>query len=377
MDAIRTSAKLIDAKNDLVHIITELRRENSALNKKLSESEDETKRLVVNYSKEIKKKDAKIQQLEKDHCLFKDSSKNRLESAKSNFEQKELRYERELGTALRKCKRLENIEHLIEKENQELQQLRHSNHEANEKIKSLETKLQNIGEEHERDTKEITRNNLISKSKLMKAIEKEVADIRTKALVEAREDFEGGVLNIIENNKKMAFELKHKINMLEDLQRDKNQIEMILFKTKQNFKLSKDKEIEYINQIQCHCKEQTMLKKEMKKLQREIDKYKQQTEQEKMGHSASPNIDESTMGRKDVRNLESMLHKKNLELARIKSMAKQLLDQRSECEQLLCDSIAHVKKMIINEKRRAKTKTALVDMKVSNLIEKVFSKNIA
>jgi len=332
--------------------LADYREKNNFLNSQLQKAKDSLNTITIHYEANIDKRDKIIQKLRSelertksevshDINVAKAESKLQIQQMKDNHFM--------LETELR-----EDLE-IAQVELKELIHFRDMKIKAKEKMAELEQMVKLLEEKCTREKNEQEQRGLFELSKINKSCESRIFEIEKRARSKARNDFGIMVTKIIQDNKHLSNELQSQLSIVSSLQKEKCEAHKNIKQAHIEINIQKDKEGEYANQLHELLKEKKYLLARIEKLEQETERRKR--EYFKQNEESSAQMADTTQKWKhDQYHLKSILDRKDRELKQMKQLVKKVIDQRSDVEEFLSESLIHITDKIEKKRKSNNTK---------------------
>jgi hypothetical protein len=355
--AYKISRQLDQERIDfLAKRIEELLKGNNELRASSSRNEKDTHDIVLYFQREMEMKDDIIARLNEELIKRETQLKYEVEKMRTKFdEEKDEIIKRTDYTIVDLTQRLEKAE--ADLNSLVLYQQEKDKHEA--KVTALEKSLSDQRQEMFDSLDEQERKFLEENAKKLQEMDEQKLAFRELALKEAREAMGQEAKKILSENTRMYEELKFQNTITAELQGDKAKLEEELAKSKREFAIISDKEIEYAHQGYFKGKEIKALRERVEHLEKQqavnLERFKHKTKEIKA--TVHRELEEATL---DAAGLRRLLKIKNKELHRMKTLAATILSQRTETEQFFLESLHEVKSLIKNDRKRSHVETNIV-----------------
>lgn len=189
------------------------------------------------------------------------------------------------------------------------------------------------------------------KAHMLKDLEDQKAAFRNAALKEAREALDAETKKLAIENARFSEELKFHHTISREHQVEKTKLETSLVTAKREIALLTEKEEEYAKQLHLKSKEIKQLRERVEELEKlhmaSIEKFRQRTKD--MKTSMHKELENATL---DAAGLRRLIKIKNKELQHMKTLAATIIQQRSDVETFLLESLTEVQDIIRKERRK-------------------------
>lgn len=350
-----TAKELFNRQVDLQKIeflnnrMQHLQDENETLRVRHEKREQETHEFVSYFQKEIQTRDKQITKLTEELAGAKLSHALELEAT---LALKESEYQQMHQSFSSKEESFTEQVFFLKEELNQLEMFKDMKETVHNKMKGLETQLQQEKEQGHDHVRDLERKFLEEKARLQKEHEKRIEIVKQQAKEDARNGLDADTRKIVTDNRRMGEELRFQLQMTEELQKEKQDFEARAKKYYMEMQISKAKEDEYAAQAQRQVREIKQLRSTIKDLEKKMTEALAASERDKY-------VEVSKNGREleemalDVDGLRRLLRLKNKELRNLRRLAQTILDQRTDVEQFFIDALEHVKREIADERKRA------------------------
>ncbi|GAB9467953.1 hypothetical protein Gpo141_00005281 [Globisporangium polare] len=352
--AAPTAKELFNRQVDLQKIeflnnrMQHLQEENETLRARHEKREQETHEFVSYFQKEIQTRDKQITKLTEELAGAKLSHALELEAT---LALKESEYQQMHQSFSSKEESFTEQVFFLKEELNQLEMFKDMKETVHNKMKGLETQLQQEKEQGHDHVRDLERKFLEEKARLQKEHEKRIEIVKQQAKEDARNGLDADTRKIVTDNRRMGEELRFQLQMTEELQKEKQDFEARAKKYYMEMQISKAKEDEYAAQAQRQAREIKQLRSTIKDLEKKMTESLAASERDKY-------VEVSKNGREleemvlDVDGLRRLLRLKNKELRNLRRLAQTILDQRTDVEQFFIDALEYVKREIVDERKR-------------------------
>lgn len=325
-----------------------LQAENESLRERHEKREQETHEFVAYFQKEIQTRDKQITKLTEELASAKLSHALEMETT---LQSKEAEYQQMHASFSTKEESFTEQVFFLKDELNQLEMFKDMKETIHDKMKELETELQQEKAQAHDQVRALERKFLEEKARLQKEHEKKIEIVKQQAKEDARNGLDADTRKIVTDNRRMGEELRFQLQMTDELQQEKQFFEARAKKFGMEMQIAQAKESEYASQAQRQTREIKQLRASIKDLEKKMTESLAAIEREKY-------VEVSKNGREledmslDVDGLRRLLRLKNKELRNLRRLAQTILDQRTEVEQFFIDALALVKSEIQDERKR-------------------------
>lgn len=349
-----TAKELFNRQVDLQKIeflttrMQHLQDENETLRVRHEKREQETHEFVSYFQKEIQTRDRQITKLTEELAGAKLSHALELEAT---LALKESEYQQMHQSFSSKEEGFTEQLFFLKDELNQLEMFKDMKEMVHNKMTGLETQLQQEKEQGHDHIRDLERKFLEEKARLQKEHEKRIEIVKQQAKEDARNGLDADTRKIVTDNRRMGEELRFQLQMTEELQKEKQDFEARAKKYYMELQIAKAKEDEYAAQAQHQARELKQLRATIRDLEKQMAESIAASERDKY-------VEVSKNGREledmalDVDGLRRLLRLKNKELRNLRRLAQTILDQRTDVEQFFIDALEHVKREIVDERKR-------------------------
>ncbi|XP_048654932.1 basal body-orientation factor 1 isoform X3 [Marmota marmota marmota] len=274
--------------------------------------------------------------------------------AKSNEDLKKLQYKMEKDTMsiLSYLKKQDQEkDNMIEKLKQQLAETKEKAQEEKEKL--LKENLRNTEKKHQESLSRLESRFFEEKHRLEKEAEKKIVTLAERAHHEAVTQLNAAGRNVFKENICLQKALTYHLKEADALQKNSEKLQenhtFLLHQKEINDLLIKEKILQLTQQrtqIQVLRKKVVNLEKALSFMTKEFE-----TEVSKLQQQA---IIENQAGRGEIDKLQHLLQLKDKEMNRVKKLAKNILDERTEVERFFLDALHQVKQQILLSRKHYK-----------------------
>ena len=339
----------------LKYEIVDMKNANSELIHEIHTKHDEIHTLKTHHQTQINKRDDEIKQY-KSNWLHLKSETDHDKKMEKELNQRKIQKLREDHFRIESELR-EDLE-ITRDELKELMHFRDMKNQANEKMQELEHMVQLLQERCIREKNEQEQKMLTERAKIHHTSEIKIAEIEKRARSKARHEFGAMVEQLVRDNKTVSNELRVQLQLLEKIQRERDQMKQDLKKSQRERSLQNEAEREYAKQVYELLKEKKYLIARAENLENELYKKKNECTKDKEEYQSelTKNIKKC---QNENQNIKKKLDRKDRELIQIRQAAEEILNQRSNLEEFIVDCLIHTKNLIENERKNGNNVSAV------------------
>uniref|UniRef100_F7G2F0 Basal body-orientation factor 1 n=1 Tax=Monodelphis domestica TaxID=13616 RepID=F7G2F0_MONDO len=242
---------------------------------------------------------------------------------------------------------------LIQVELKTIKQFQKRKTQIEKELEELKETLKNSERKHQENLRRLEGRFFEEKCRLEKEAEKKVVMLAERAHQEAVVQLNNAGRAVFKENvqlqKALAFHVKEAQELQSNSQKLQENQTLLLQQKETNELLIKEKIIQitqHRSQIQCLQKKVEKLEKILGYMTSEFE-----TEIKKIQRQA---LIETQAGKVEINKLEQILEMKDREMNRVKKLAKNILDERTEVERFFLDALCQVKRQICLSRREYK-----------------------
>lgn len=342
---VENHSKTIDEfKNKL----QSLREENQDLLEQLQTKEHDTMEVIRHLRKENDR-------LQEELRAYQEEKESAIKTAEDTIRQASEDRDRAIAEMEASSKQKDDTrEAELRKLQQELADLRafakdkeRMEHENNQ----LRMDLNEAQQAHKEAMTGVERKLIEEKTRLQKEAHAQLMEIKRNTDEEVVNRLDVSTKRILQQNRRLAEDLKLHVQETAELQRQKGKLEEENRALKRDLSLNED-------QIQTYAKDRFKHSKEVKDLQSKVKNLEKslaqvvkdfERERERLVHKGKADVEDSEVENSGLRKL---LKLKDKEHTRIKRLAQDIIMQRTEVEQFFLESLEHVRDEITRERSR-------------------------
>jgi len=230
-----------------------------------------------------------------------------------------------------------------EEELNKVETFRDQKHQMEATLAELRSQITAMEANHAEDMLHQERKFLADKARTQKEIEETHQHIRREARLEAQSGLDADTRRIVNDNRRMAEELRFQQQITSELEADKDRLEAECSALRRDVSLMNEAETLTAKQGTHRTKEVKALRAENAKIQLELDRITRQA-REDLEQQKGRSVRELEEHKLDSLALRKLLKLKNKELRHIRRLAQTILEQRTETEQFFLESIEEVRR---------------------------------
>jgi len=315
-------SQLQTKERDSMEVIKYLRKENEELQERLRKYKEE-----ADSAREIAEKTMRTANEERDRAISEMETK-----FKNNDEVREAEV-RKLREDLFSLKTFKDRKEVLEAE-----------------LESVHQELFDAQTAHKEAMSGVERKLIEEKTRLQKEAHAQLMEIKRNTDEEVVNRLDVSTKRILQQNRRLAEDLKLHVQETADLQRIKAQLEEENRRLKRDMELNEQQVKEYAKDRFKHSREVKELQTKVKNLEKSLSQVVKDFEKERdrLVGKGKQDMEESRVENSGLRKL---LKLKEREHARIKKLAQDIIGQRTEVEQFFLESLEQVRDEIVRERK--------------------------
>ena len=211
------------------------------------------------------------------------------------------------------------------------------------RVRDEERRLQN-----ELQTAELERKFIEQHTRLKRDYDLRLEDLKRAADEDIDEKLDASVKRILQQNRRMAEELRMHVKETDELQRQMARMEMANRKMEREVQLKSQMEEEYARRGSRQSRDMSKTMSKVQSLQNSLTRVMRDKEEERAVMARTQREEVDAM-QAENESLRQQLRMRNREMRTLRELSKNVVDQRSELEQFFIDSLEVVKEEMARE----------------------------
>eukprot|EP00741_Cyanophora_paradoxa_P006693 tig00001030_g6474.t1 len=322
--------------------IDKMRSENEKLLTDLHKKERDGLEITGFFEEEMRKREEAFKTLQEAYAQAQETWKKEREYMEAVFQQKMKDQADKFD--IREQQLMDELQ-MLRDENSILAEFKENRRMIIERLQNLESELSQAKNRHEEEMRALERKYIAEKIHVEKEAEMKLADLRKRVEEDVVERLDESTKRVLQQNRRMADELKLHVTETEELQRAKKQLEEESRELKREMVISKELTQEWAAKGQKQNKEIRDLQAKIKSLERSLGQmaadFAAEKEKAEAAHSAA--LEEA---RTEIAALKKLLKIKGKEFKQVRKLAAEILEQRTEVEAFFLEALDHVRREI-------------------------------
>ncbi|XP_006884849.1 PREDICTED: basal body-orientation factor 1 [Elephantulus edwardii] len=354
VDRAKANASLWEARLE----ITELSRiEYRDASRRLAQSNEELKQQQRKMEKDtmLVLSHLKKQELEKDTMIekLKQQLTETQEKAQEEKEKLEQKYTMQMSELKEHFQQKAKEISMIQTELKSIRQFQKRKIQVEKELEDLKENLRSTERKHQETLRRLEGRFFEEKNRLEQEAEKKIVMLAERAHHEAVMQLNNAGRNVFKENIYLQKALAHHMKEANDLQKNSQRLQetknFLLYQKEINDLLVKEK----IMQLKQQKSQIQTLQKKVLRLETALISMTKEFEAEVLRQQKQAII-ENQSGKVELDKLQHLLQMKDKEMNRVKKLAKNILDERTEVEKFFLDSLHQVKQQILLSRKRYK-----------------------
>lgn len=325
----------------------ELLAENRLLLEEREANHQETYEVTEFLRKEILRKNEKIASLE----ALLEQREIQVESEKAQFIKHAETKVNELKTqwGARETELVSQVEYL-QKELNSLKEFKERQMEIEAEMERLREDNEELRQAQEAKAAELERKFIEQNTKLKKEYEQKLEELKKSSEEDIDERLDASVKRILQQNRRMAEELRLHVQETDELQREKRLLEDEKKRLMREVEIKREMEEQYAKRGSKQSREIRENAQKVASLEKSLGQMMKDFEGERSALKTQSK-EELDAAKVEQNGLRRLLKLKTRELNNIRRLAQEVVRQRSDVESFLIDSLSYVREQVADERK--------------------------
>ncbi|KAM4690626.1 basal body-orientation factor 1 [Rhinophrynus dorsalis] len=293
----------------------------------------------------------KNQDMEKDELIEKLQQQLIIQNKSALEEREKLvgMYSKQIADLEEKCTQKANEMLLIQTEFRKMREFRRQKVELEKELEDMKENLKKAKREHQDNLASLERRFFEEKQRLEKEAEKKIMILAEKAHSEAIMQLDEAGRSVFKENVRLKEAFSYHMNEVNNLKKAKEELENgkeLLLQQKEINDLLVQEKVLQASQKKAQVQE---LQQKIKTLEHALNRMTLEIESEVQQKEHQARLQE-TSGNVELQKLQKMLEMKEREMNRVKKLARNILEERTEVEHFFLEALGQVKQEIISSR---------------------------